>query len=390
MNKNKEFAIVAIAYNRVDSLARLLNSLKKAEYFDETIDLIVSIDYSGDDSVYKLAVEFEWPFGDKKIIQHPKNLGLRSHVLFCGTLTKEYKNICVFEDDIFVSPAFYNFAKQAVQFYENDESIAGISLYTHRWNYIADRPFTCVSGEYDVFLMQQAQSWGQIWTQSKWDEFIKWYELNKDNDLEGVNFPQVISNWPKSSWLKYHMKYLVETDKYFVYPKQSLTSNFSDVGTHAVVVSNCYQVPLEMGNSRIYNLQKAIDNKYIYDVFFENKIVHDVLGLDESELTIDLYGQKKSFKKFLLTSKQLDFEIIESYALRLRPHELNVILNLSGDDIFLYNTNNKHSNSKKKYYLLNQFIYDIKTSAKKDLMKASLYFYYEALKIKINQIFKNK
>ena len=145
-----------------------------------------------------------------------------------------------------------------------------------------------------------------------------------------------------------------------------------------------------MGNSRIYNLQKTIDNKYIYDVFFENKIIHDILGFDESELTIDLYGQKKCFKKFLLTSKQLNFEIIKSYALRLRPHELNVILNLNGEAIFLYNTSNRHSNSKKKFYLLNQFIYDIKSSAKKDLMKASFYFYYEALKIKIKQIFNKK
>ncbi len=390
MDVNKEFGIVAIAYNRTESLSRLLDSLIKAEYFGEIIDLVISIDYSGNNSVYNMATEFEWPFGNKRIIHHSENLGLKNHVLFCGSLTKEYKNICVFEDDIFVSPAFYNFAKQAVKFYEKDESVAGISLYTHRWNYIANRPFTCVSNEYDVFLMQQAQSWGQIWTQSKWCEFIKWYELNKDNNLEEVNFPQVISNWPKSSWLKYHMKYLVEKKKYFVYPKQSLTSNFSEIGTHAVVVSNCYQVPLEMGNSRIYNLQKTIDNKYIYDVFFENKIIHDILGFDESELTIDLYGQKKCFKKFLLTSKQLNFEIIKSYALRLRPHELNVILNLNGEAIFLYNTSNRHSNSKKKFYLLNQFIYDIKSSAKKDLMKASFYFYYEALKIKIKQIFNKK
>lgn len=389
MDNKNEFAIVAIAYNRTESLNRLLNSLINAEYFGDIIDLVISVDNCGNNSVYDIANEFEWPYGNKRIIHHSENLGLRNHVLFCGNLTKEYKNICVFEDDIFVSPSFYNFAKQAIKFYEKDESIAGISLYTHKWNYIANRPFSCISNEYDVFLMQQAQSWGQIWSQPKWEEFIKWYKINKDNHVEEFDFPQVISNWPKSSWLKYHMKYLVEKNKYFVYPKQSLTTNFSDIGTHAVVVSNCYQVPLEMGNTRIYNFQSSIDNKYIYDVFFENKILYNLLGFDESELTIDLYGQKKCFKKFLLTSKQLNFEIIKSYALRLRPHELNVILNVSGEDIFLYNTRNRISNSKKKLYLLNQFIYDIKTSAKKDLMKASFYFYYESLKIKIKKFFKN-
>jgi hypothetical protein len=389
MDANKEFGIVAIAYNRTESLSRLLDSLSKAEYFGEIIDLVISIDYSGNNSVYNMATEFEWKFGNKRIIHHSKNLGLRSHILFCGSLTKEYKNICVFEDDIFVSPAFYNFAKQAVKFYEKDESVAGISLYTHMWNQFVDRPFTCISNENDVFLLQQAKSWGQIWSESKWADFISWYDMNKDMNLEDKNFPKAITNWSKSSWLKYHIKYLVDNNKYFVYPKQSLTTNFSDIGTHAMVASNCYQVPLEMGTNKIYNFQKSIEINYIYDVFFENKFLYDILNLNESELTIDLYGQKISYKKFLLTTKKLNFEIIKTYGLHLRPHELNVIYNISGEDIFLYNTNKKASNPTKKHFDINLFLYDIKTSAKKDLMKASFYFYFRAFKIKIHQVFSN-
>lgn len=388
IDTTKEFAIVAIAYNRTESLKRLLDSLKNAEYFNDTVELIISIDYSGDYSVYNLANEFEWPFGKKRIIQHKENLGLRNHVLFCGGLTKEYNNICVFEDDIYVSPAFFNYAKQAVKFYEDDDRVAGISLYTHMWNQFVDRPFYCISNEYDVFIMQQAKSWGQIWSQKKWSDFIIWYELNKDVNLEAANFPKAISDWSKSSWLKYHMKYLVETDKYFVYPKQSLTTNFSDVGTHAVVDSSCYQVPLEMGINKKYNFQKLLQNSYIYDVFFENTILYDVLNLNECELTIDLYGQKTVYNQYLLTSKQLDFKIIRSYGLRLRPHELNIILDYRGDDIFLYNTKVKSFNPKKKDLERSQFIYDIRTSAKKNLMKVALYYYCRALKIKIEKFFR--
>lgn len=388
MDVNKEFGIVAIAYNRTESLSRLLDSLIKAEYFGEIIDLVISIDYSGNNSVYNMATEFEWPYGNKRIIHHSENLGLKNHVLFCGSLTKEYKNICVFEDDIFVSPAFYNFAKQAVKFYEKDESVAGISLYTHMWNQFVNRPFTCVSNENDVFFIQQANSWGQIWSESKWVDFKDWYDINKDIELEAENFPKAISNWSESSWLKYHMKYLVDNDKYFVFPKQSLTTNFSDLGTHAMVTSNCYQVTLEMGTNKIYNFQKSIDNKYIYDVFFENKILFDILNLNEKELTIDLYGHKTFYNEFLLTSRKLNFEVLKTYGLHLRPHELNIIYNISGRDIFLYNTNNTASNQTKKYFKINSFLYDIKTNAKKDLMKASLYFYLRALKMKVRHFFK--
>lgn len=386
--ENREIAIVAIAYNRVHSLRRLLTSLRNAEYFEERIELVISIDYSGNDSVYEFAQEFEWPFGNKRIIRHEENLGLRKHVLFCGSLTAEYQNICVFEDDVFVAPAFYNFAKQASNFYKDDERVAGISLYTHMWNYIANRPFLSISNEFDVFFMQQAQSWGQVWSQKKWNAFIHWYNLNNTENLEHAKFPEVISNWPKTSWLKYHMKYLVETNRYFVYPKQSLTTNFSDVGTHAVVSSNCYQVPLELGIRKIYRFIKTVDDTNSYDVFFENNSLYDILGLDKNKITVDLYGQKSDYERYLLTSRQLNFKIVKSFGLKLRPHELNIYLNIKGDNIFLYDTCKRESNPINKYYFLYQFIYDIRTNAKKDLLKTSLYFYLLTLKKIVKSILK--
>lgn len=386
MSTDKEIGIVVIAYNRVKSLSRLLHSLRTAEYFNDKVDLVISIDYSGEDAVYKLARNFEWPFGEKKVIQHPKNLGLRSHVLFCGSFTKEYKSICVFEDDIFVSPGFYNFAKQVIPFYKNNDSVAGISLYAHKWNQFVNRPFAAIHDEYDIYFLQQAKSWGQIWIREQWNDFIAWYELNKTKDLTALDFPDQIAAWPDSSWLKYHMKYLVEKNKYFVYPKQSLSTNFNDVGTHAIMESNSYQVPLQMGATKIYNFSKTIGIYNTYDIFFENKMLHKYLDVDEHELTVDLYGNKRYFKKYLLTTKPLDFEVIKTFGLRLRPHELNVILNVSGEDIFLYNTSEVRKSPKSKYSEINRFMYDVKTTSKKQMFLSSLFLYYQALKMKVKRI----
>ena len=52
MNK---IAIIAVTYNRIDSLTRLLKSLENAEYGDERPTLIISIDKSKTDAVEKFA-----------------------------------------------------------------------------------------------------------------------------------------------------------------------------------------------------------------------------------------------------------------------------------------------------------------------------------------------
>ena len=107
MTQHLDIAIVVVAYNRPDSLNRLLDSLTKVNYEGHNVPLIISIDYSGKDDVYLAAEAFEWKFGEKKIIRHPENLGLKKHVLSCGDLVKDYDAVIILEDDLLVSPGMY-------------------------------------------------------------------------------------------------------------------------------------------------------------------------------------------------------------------------------------------------------------------------------------------
>ena len=118
------YAIVAIGYNRVNSIKRLLESLLRADYLNDKVDLIISIDNSGTTSVEEYAANMEWPFGNKIIKTYPKRMGLRNHILTCGDYVEGYDGIAVFEDDIFVAPTFYSFMKQAVEFYKDDDNVA--------------------------------------------------------------------------------------------------------------------------------------------------------------------------------------------------------------------------------------------------------------------------
>lgn len=99
--------MVAIAYNRVNSLKRLLNSLQKA-YYDEDVNvpLIISIDKSDTEDVLRLANEFHWNHGDKRVLSHAENLGLKAHVLSQGKLLEEFDAIVVLEDDVVVARDF--------------------------------------------------------------------------------------------------------------------------------------------------------------------------------------------------------------------------------------------------------------------------------------------
>ena len=346
-----DMAIVIVAFNREKSLDRLLKSISSASYIATDIPLIISIDKSENDRVYKLAEEFQWNFGEKKIIQQENNLGLREHILKCGDLTSKYENIILLEDDLFVAPNFFDFAIQASDFYKNDSNIAGISLYKHHWQVESLREFTPLKTQFDNFFMTYASSWGQVWSKNKWSEFKSWYLQNNANELLFTedNTPKYLQNWPSTSWLKYHIKFCIDMNKYFVYPYESLTTNFGDQGTHSTFNDPTYQVPLSFERRKKYNFA-SISDGIKYDSFFENKELYKYLSLAENDLTVDIYGNKKinEQKRYLLTIVEYDYFKVKEFVLALRPVELNIINGIDGVGIKLYDTEIQYKNKKNK------------------------------------------
>lgn len=328
-------AICCIAYNRVDSLNRLLNSLSKA-YYNESVTLIISIDKSNTDIVERYADAFEWKFGNKIVRKHEQNLGLRKHVLECGNLVNNYDAIIILEDDVTVAPSFYYYAKQCVEKYADDENIAGISLYSFPYNYQCRLPFIPLHSDSDVYLMKCAQSWGQIWMKKQWNTFIQWYEQNDEEFSDKPHLPHAICSWPKSSWLKYHTRYCIENNKYFIYPYTALSTNNSEVGTHVATKTTIFQALLLYGEKKVFNLNPTVK----YDGFFENEELYNAVNLTEDQLCIDFYGQKRNRenKRYWLTTQHLQYKIVSSYDLSYKPYELNILCNYKGQELFLYDT----------------------------------------------------
>jgi hypothetical protein len=364
MNK---YAIVVIAYNRTESLLRLLDSLNRAEYDGDQIPLIISIDDSGEDAVKNAAESFAWNHGEKQIRTFPEKQGLRRHVLQCGDYLHEYDAVAVFEDDLYAAPGFYQYMKETVSFYQDEEQIAGISLYSRGWNVLTDRIFEPMRMDSDVFYMQFAQSWGQIWMKHQWFAFLEWYNSLSEKDCKTLwelpAIPTEVKQWPESSWLKFHIAYCILKQKYFVYPYDSLTTNYSDQGEHSKKTSWRYQVPMQMAVKKEYRLQPLCKESVRYDGFFESMNLAPMLGVEEEDLCVDLYGSKPGNmgKPYWLTANNQPSLVPErTYGLQLRPLEANIRCQVAGDDFKLYKVGETEITAKTMKKNMADIDYDIR------------------------------
>lgn len=334
-------AIVVIAYNRPKSLERLLLSISNARYPTENITLIISIDKSDSNKVENVAKEFKWKYGEKRIITLNKNVGLRDHVLRCGDLSFDYNTIIMLEDDLYVSPYYYMYAMETLTYYNNDDNIAGVSLYNQMINETANRPFNPIDDGGDIYFIQMVSSWGQAWTSKQWFDFREWYKKFSNYEA-AIRLPDNINNWPKTSWKKEFVKYIVANNKYFVYPRSSLTTNFGDSGTHHKKDTFIWQVPLLLDEIK-YKLVNFEDSIVKYDVFLEilpSTLKNKNIFIKDFTFEVDLYGTKNIeniVSKYLITSKPVEKPIL-SFGRSLKPHDANIVTNNHGDYFSLVKT----------------------------------------------------
>ena len=337
-----------VAFNRERSLRRLLQSLESAHYPKADIELFISIDYAADNAdILKIADNFSWNHGKKSVIYHRENLGLRKHILTCGDLSIKHGSIIILEDDLFVSPDFYNYAIQALKFSEDKESIGGISLYNHQLNVHTLQNFSPFEDGFDNWYFQFASSWGQAYSKAMWEGFMNWYQKTSSIDNE-TSIPAYVRSWSEKSWLKYNIAYLIVDKKFFLYPKVSLTTNFSDAGTHVGNDSTIYQVPLMGTKNKKYSFSLPEESSSTYDAYYENMGLSKVLGINEAELTVDLYGYQNQFStRYVLSPNILNYRIIKSYGKSLKPRDANIIYNIAGNELFLYDLQIDEKNENK-------------------------------------------
>lgn len=382
-------AIVAVGYNRIECMKRLVRSVENAAYPEKTITLIVSIDFSDkSDEIERAVREVGWSHGDLIIKKYKERLGLRNHIIKCGDLSEDYGAVIILEDDLIVSQCYYNYVLQALRFYKNDHRIVGISLYSHAWNGYSNYEFIAKKNVYDSYMGQFSITWGQCWTKEEWKKFKIWYEAkNKEGLSVNFNLPENIECWGDKSWGKYFVYYIVEKDLYYIIPYISLSTNCSEAGEHNNIVSSSHQVMiLDAVNMdfRFPTFKQAIK----YDIFFERVIDKElsINGIHIKDICFDLNGCHRDSNgcRYLLTSiKEDSLQPIKTYGLQLRPIEENIIHEVPGDSLFLYYIPEGYERRRVKKVSYDRMRYELYDHEWKRILKYGFISFLYAIKRKI-------
>ncbi len=96
------------------------------------------------------------------------------HFFACGDLTQRYEAIVYLEDDLTVSPVFYAYAAQALSFYQQDDRVAGCSLFGLWFNGYTQQPFVPLPDGSDAFFVQVPYTQGLAFTAAQWARFEAW------------------------------------------------------------------------------------------------------------------------------------------------------------------------------------------------------------------------
>lgn len=336
-------AIVVSAYNRPRALARLLRALAAANYpGDQPVTLHISID-QGEGSeaheVRRMSQEFAWPHGPKQVVCHPQHLGLLKHFFLCGQLATHYGAIILLEDDLLVSPQFYNYAAQALSFFEDDERIAGISLYSLWFNGYTHFPFTPLADASDVFFLQIPYTQGQAFSKDQWQAFDDWRAAQSQQNQPTPRLHEMFDRFDAEDWFPLRTRFLVATQRYYVFPRQSLATGFGDAGTHFSRPSHFFQVPLQNFQDQ-FRLQPFDQAPAVYDSFFEilperlDRLTERFHGLS---YCVDLQGTKSKNNlnaEYVLTTRPAHHAEM-TFGRVMRPAEANLIVGVPGEGIHL-------------------------------------------------------
>lgn len=379
-------AVIVVCYNRPTSAKRLLDSLNEANYPHDNIPLIISVDCSLNEEMYELARSFKWKHGPKYHVIHTERLGLKRHIYECGDYSKLFKGVIILEDDLFVTQDYYNYTISAVDAYYNEDKVAGIALYADTMNGYVGLPLYYWYDGSDTFMMQSAITSGECFTDKMWERFRSWYNVNEDVDPEPYPMPKTIKNW-RRAWSKYFNIYLVEKDLYFVHPHFSTTTNCGEAGEHGNDINMIHSRMIFGSKKWKFN---SFKDSIKYDIYANYIGLGKYLALDDKDLCVDFYGDKKNEQKqrYWLSPYLLPYKIIDRFALTLEPMEANIVYDIKGNDIFLYDTTIPTNIESTDKLTLHQFSYHFKNVDYRKVLRYIYLLVREMAKTKFLNMFK--
>lgn len=238
--------IVVFVYNRLDHIKLTIDSLKKNPSSTES-DLIIysdapkSSNFSHSVNEVRKYIKEIKGFKNVAIIERKRNLGLSNSIIFGVTeVLNKYGKVIVLEDDMYLSEYFLEYMNDALNLYEDEDTVVSIHAYCYPIN--KKLP--------ETFFLKGADCWGWGTWSSGWEVFEKdgkklLKELERNNLTKKFDFNNTYSytemlidqiagknnswaiRWYASAFLK---------NKLTLYPGRSLVYNIGNdnSGTHCI------------------------------------------------------------------------------------------------------------------------------------------------------------
>ena len=224
-----QFTINIITNDRPESLKRLLKSIERANYYNNTVNIRFSMDADADKVTMDIVDKYNWEIGHKTVQKRIKKGGLMKAVAESWYPASDNDHAIFLEDDVEVSETYFDWVLFALDNYgTNESSLVGVSLYNPK--------FSEVSGEKvaippEAYLYQFPSSWGCLFFAKGWKEF-NLYISSMIYDESKPFIPMSRTNNWQNSWKKYFVSYMYDHGKYMLYPPVSFSTNHVEPGTH--------------------------------------------------------------------------------------------------------------------------------------------------------------
>ncbi len=354
-------AIVVMAYDRPVALARLLASLRHLQIdgSDDShgndgdaapVDLVISIDDGGANRAEVLStarqwVDEGWEHGKAEVIQRPR-LGLVDHFHTCGDLTERFGAVVLLEDDLTVGPGAHRWASSALTAAAGDDRIAGVSLSAPWFDGYRQHRFEPVLDGSDGFFLQVPWFHGMAWTDDMWRRYRSWRSANAAADApDQTAIHEAFDSLDGDEWFPDAVRYLVATDRTYLFPRLAHATNHGDAGQHFDTASPFFHVPVQLDSPPAWHLLGLDESLAVYDDHMEP--TEDVLrrlcerfggpDLGEEPITVDLAANRdldRVTTERIITTRPVT-RAAASWGTTQRPLAMNVVNQTPGDGISL-------------------------------------------------------
>ena len=263
--------IVILAWNRPESLRRLLNSLKLADYgaAPASMEVRFALDGTGnttmDNEMNAVIDTLRWPHGNVFVRRRTARAGLRENVLGSWTGAEGRPGVML-EDDIEVSALWWHWAQAGLSRYAHLPALVGVSLFTpDDMNEAYENGGTRGAGGWEpscswqsrsyrrgaahdtasAVLFGQPCSWGAVLLPDHWRAFLERADtLRRAARLPQLPCPKdkprschvVANRWGRNSWKRLLILHMMERGLVMAYPnlpgRTSFSTNHVEPGLH--------------------------------------------------------------------------------------------------------------------------------------------------------------